>query len=438
MLLASGQVGLTTQRAHADECVFPIGQCLDGYMQQIDDAAAGVVDTAEECLNQSPGPGHICGNYLDLARSLVSTAETLTLQCVNNYYASPCRTAWDQIQSAEAGLVTCIGLQPGPGNICGNYYSFASDLIWSEYYYALMVYGQCSSGQNSYCNTAYDVYQNALEGLSNCVNMTPGMLCSNYASFVEALASYAVATAEECASGRDATCQAVLAEIEDAIPSLLSISIGVADPQIVQTLVDVMPAPADAAVIDTAPDPQAPEPTPDLSSDDTSPDTSAEHWVALTCKAYGTARWEAPSEKTCPPLHWHNGSFHIKDMTSGWPVQTYTNYWDQVSGLSAGYGCPTANHCVKVVEGHYGATGWVGLTTLYEGANHDIVGATVKLNNSYRLTSAERNDATCHELGHVAGLGHESGDVSCMYYQADGKNIYGNSDDFNQLSVNTY
>lgn len=202
------------------------------------------------------------------------------------------------------------------------------------------------------------------------------------------------------------------------------------------TFVDVLEAPDDATLVDATPDPNAPEAAPDAWVET---DTSVPQATALNCKSWNTATWLAPSDNTCPPVHWKGGSFHVRDHTGGaWPVSAETSYWDTVPGLSAGYGCSTTYHCVNVYEGHYGATKWLGLTTYTYNQLHQFTSVTVKFNDSYRVTAAQRQQAVCHELGHVSGLGHETQNNSCMWHIADGTHTSGNSNDFNQLSNHTY
>jgi len=225
------------------------------------------------------------------------------------------------------------------------------------------------------------------------------------------------------------------------------------------TTIDILAAPDDAVAIDTAPDPNAPIPVPNVSVD---PDTS----VSLQnpppegpptngpyCSGWGTATWQnAVAAKTgngtlnCPPDHWYKGYYYIDDHTSSaWPVSHYTSYWRGGTDLSVGYGCPSSSHCVKVVDGKYGTvdskTGkkkWIGLTTFTVDGHNRFTMESVQFNDSWSLTPAEHSEAVCHELGHTAGLGHETQNVSCMYYADDGTHTSGSSDDFNQLYYNTY
>jgi hypothetical protein len=233
------------------------------------------------------------------------------------------------------------------------------------------------------------------------------------------------------------------------------------------TTIDFLAPPDDATPLDTAPDPNAPIGEPDASID---LDTSAPDLPDVTgpsCSSWGTARWlntkpPAGASNTngypygtlnCPPDHWYKGYYYIDDHTgSAWPVHNYTSYWsNNVNGLTVGYGCPSSTHCVKVVEGRYGTyyydsqgvkhARWLGLTSYTVDGHNRFVSVGVRFNDSWDFgtkNTVVRSEATCHELGHTAGLGHETKNVSCMNPVSDGTHTSGSSDDLNQLGVHTY
>ena len=178
---------------------------------------------------------------------------------------------------------------------------------------------------------------------------------------------------------------------------------------------------------------------------------------SIGCQSSGNATWYAPSEKTCPPLHWRSGYAGIKDQTGSlWPVNARATYWDNwLTGyLNIAYStssCPAAAyHCIHVVEGYYGSTstcggkaGWFGCTIPTELANgsHEFASVTIKLNLSVHATSAQRTTAVTHELGHAIGLGHEKvSGTSCMAaaVPADGGVAGASYDDLRQLKYHTY
>ena len=74
--------------------------------------------------------------------------------------------------------------------------------------------------------------------------------------------------------------------------------------------------------------------------------------------------------------------------------------------------CVSGMHCIHVVEGNYGATGWVAMTffTTDSAAHFISKGFVIKLNDYYSGYSAADKYATVkHELGHGMGLGHDTG-----------------------------
>jgi len=71
--------------------------------------------------------------------------------------------------------------------------------------------------------------------------------------------------------------------------------------------------------------------------------------------------------------------------------------------------------CVEVHEGAYGPSGWSGLTTATSGQMQTFTGSVqIQLNDSYRMSAAERRAVTCHELGHALGLDHDPRTDSCL------------------------
>jgi hypothetical protein len=110
--------------------------------------------------------------------------------------------------------------------------------------------------------------------------------------------------------------------------------------------------------------------------------------------------------------------------------------WNKTSGIDSIYraastGCDGAPaHCVHVYSGNYGA-GWTGRTsrTLNAAATYYST-AKVELNNYYSGTEAQRWNTSCHELGHVLGLNHNTSTGSCMYTSRTSQR-YPNGDDYN-------
>ncbi len=90
-----------------------------------------------------------------------------------------------------------------------------------------------------------------------------------------------------------------------------------------------------------------------------------------------------------------------------------------VMGPGAGAAeCPPVAGRIEVCNDHYGATGWLGLATVWVVGNH-IVQATVKLNETYFAQAAfddsnVRRHVLCQETGHALGLDHRRDEVTCM------------------------
>lgn len=80
--------------------------------------------------------------------------------------------------------------------------------------------------------------------------------------------------------------------------------------------------------------------------------------------------------------------------------------------------CPAVAGKIRTCNSNYGATGWLGLATITTYGNH-IGDGTVKANEYYfRMTAydteAARRHVFCQELGHVFGLDHNHGSVTCL------------------------
>lgn len=136
-----------------------------------------------------------------------------------------------------------------------------------------------------------------------------------------------------------------------------------------------------------------------------------------------------PSAQTCFVKWSKNGAARpvidfVDSSGSAWPIGRAITEWNKTSGIDSiyrptGAGCDGAPaHCVKVTSNNYGATGWVGETSrTLNAAGTYYNSASVRLNDHYGGSEAERWNSACHELGHVLGLGHSTSTASCMYYQ---------------------
>lgn len=77
-----------------------------------------------------------------------------------------------------------------------------------------------------------------------------------------------------------------------------------------------------------------------------------------------------------------------------------------VAGRTTPAQCGITLGRVEVCNAKYGQTGWYGITA-FTTDNGYISGASVKLNDSYRMTKEYRTMIACHEIGHSLGLAHQ-------------------------------
>ncbi|WP_165942560.1 matrixin family metalloprotease [Micromonospora sp. KC721] len=160
---------------------------------------------------------------------------------------------------------------------------------------------------------------------------------------------------------------------------------------------------------------------------------------AAACKQ-GTARTWA-SSATCFVKWAKKGNprpvIHFLDRSSAkWPVGRAVTEWNKASGIDSIYrapsaGCASSAHCVEVVSANYGASGWMGETVRHLNAARTYhTHVSVYLNDHYHNNESVRWETSCHELGHVLGLGHNTSKSSCLYaYGASDVSKYPNSDD---------
>lgn len=141
----------------------------------------------------------------------------------------------------------------------------------------------------------------------------------------------------------------------------------------------------------------------------------------------GGCQYGTSSTDGCPPAVWArniwaNPRVYFYDTSdSTWPVGTEINVWNQSPKIAPRWapgGCPSVlgSHCVSVVSGGYGNSGWVGSTTMYINPNTNFFVDTyyngIKFNAYYPSVHA---NIACHEIGHVFGVGHSTSKGSCMY-----------------------
>jgi hypothetical protein len=106
-----------------------------------------------------------------------------------------------------------------------------------------------------------------------------------------------------------------------------------------------------------------------------------------------------------------------------WPVGTTAVKFNQAHGVDSKwqFSCPASGtHCVRVSE-YTDATspdplcvGAFSCTFRYVGTDSHWVSASVFVNDSTVSGAAQHRKVTCHAMGHVLGLEHDSAGGSCM------------------------
>ncbi len=165
--------------------------------------------------------------------------------------------------------------------------------------------------------------------------------------------------------------------------------------------------------------------------------------------------------------HWARtaNEFTIKlgdNVTAGWKPflvttsvdWTLSNVLDTVivaGNTNSKKGRNTPKNCVptagqgEICNATYGATGWLGIATIWASGSH-ITQGTVKLNDTYFSTAtynttAWKNMVMCQEVGHIFGLGHQdevfaNGNLdTCMdYTDSPESNQHPNQHDYDMLA----
>lgn len=107
--------------------------------------------------------------------------------------------------------------------------------------------------------------------------------------------------------------------------------------------------------------------------------------------------------------------------------------------------CPMVQGKVRICNGEYGTTGWLGLATVGVDSTGHVDRGITRINDSYSSywgKQSMKNHVTCHEVGHLFGLGHTSEDGSsqgtCMDYSSSTSSQWPNSHDYNLLDETIY
>jgi hypothetical protein len=131
---------------------------------------------------------------------------------------------------------------------------------------------------------------------------------------------------------------------------------------------------------------------------------------------------------SCPVSYWTNNGFEdplvrFNDHSgAAWPVASAVYKWNQTPNIDSLYlsnKCPfqAGARCVDVFSANYGATDWVGLTTMHyatgQPGRFQEQGNFIQLNDFY--SGISHGNVATHELGHALGLGHNDRTANVMY-----------------------
>src|SRR6266498_1224566 len=127
----------------------------------------------------------------------------------------------------------------------------------------------------------------------------------------------------------------------------------------------------------------------------------------------------------------------LRVASSNWSVSTVLDT-HVVQGWS-NRSCKPIVGRVEVCNAKYGRNGWLGVATVWISGDHIIQG-TVKLNDSYQMSSAEKQLVVCQEIGHTLGLDHQDEVFdnanlnTCMDYTSSPEsNQHPNQHDYDEL-----
>jgi len=177
--------------------------------------------------------------------------------------------------------------------------------------------------------------------------------------------------------------------------------------------------------------------------------------VSFAAVAYANHSWRK--------FHWARTSnpFTVKlgnNLSSGWSsyLQDASADWSMssvldtqvVAGSSNPSNCPPTLGRVEVCNSNYGATGWLGIASVWTSGGH-IAQGTVK-NNDYYFnqtrynTPSWRRFVTCQEVGHTFGLDHQDERFNntnlgtCMDYTNDPTGTAGTNGSLNNEHPNQH
>lgn len=107
--------------------------------------------------------------------------------------------------------------------------------------------------------------------------------------------------------------------------------------------------------------------------------------------------------------------------------------------------CPMVTGKIRICNGDYGSTGWLGLATVGVDSGGHVDRGITRINDFYSYSwgsQAMKNHVMCHEVGHLFGLGHTSEDGSsqgtCMDYSSSTSSQWPNTHDYELLDTTVY
>jgi len=137
---------------------------------------------------------------------------------------------------------------------------------------------------------------------------------------------------------------------------------------------------------------------------------------SVAAQAYPTQSWNGYKWSRTGPLEIKMGDNvsaawepYLTAAVSQWSAAANIDFVER-AGTTIASSCAAKYGLVQVCSYNYGATGWLGYTSVWLGSGF-INQATIKLNDYYfgqakYNTAAWRAQTMCHEAGHALGLAH--------------------------------